>query len=229
MGCPRKNRYNHHNRPKAKKQGSPAETDRIAVVEQDHTELPRLDFSKPCRKGRATKGRRADGNRPVHRGARVIIPPAESRPWAARVWAFTPPTAITTPLTNCVLRESTITPSMRRVVMAAYFLETMDAPPVHPDSETTAWISKELKVPRGSTKSILNVIADTRQCAKDGVKYNGKKNHSPRTMLAAIPLDSPAGRIVAEAMEDGNGIRRAHADVMDWLRRRHDRGEPNVP
>ena len=29
-------------------------------------------------------------------------------------------------------------------------------------------------------------------------------------------------------MEDGNGIRRAHADVMDWLRRRNDGGELNV-
>ena len=89
---------------------------------------------------------------------------------------------------------------MRRVAIAAYFLDAMDATPENHDSKTAAWISNKLNIPRGSTKSILNVIADARQWAKAGVKYNGEKNHSPRTMLAAIPLDSPAARIVAEAI-----------------------------
>ena len=118
---------------------------------------------------------------------------------------------------------------MRRVAIAAYFLDAMDAPPENHDSETAAWISNELNIPNGSTKSILKVIADARRCAKDGVKYEDEKKHSPCTMLVAIPLDSPPARIIAEAMEDGNGIRRAHADVMDWLRRRNDGGRDQCP
>ena len=72
------------------------------------------------------------------------------------------------------------------------------------------------------------MIADARRCAKDGVKFEDEKKHYPRTMLVAIPLDSPLARIISEAMEDGNGIRRAHADVMDCLRCRNNGGELNV-
>ena len=91
----------------------------------------------------------------------------------------TPPRAVTPPPTNLVLRGPTITPQMRRVAIAAYFLDAMDAPPENHDSKTAAWISNELNIPRGSTKSILKVIGDARRCAKDGVKYEDEKKHPP--------------------------------------------------
>ena len=72
------------------------------------------------------------------------------------------------------------------------------------------------------------MIRDARQCAANGVEYTGEKATSPRTMLVAIPLDSPAARIIAESMEEGAKIRRAHQNVLDWLRRRHEAGENNV-
>ena len=34
--------------------------------------------------------------------------------------------------------------------------------------------------------------------------------------------------IIAESIEDGAGIRRAHSDVMDWLRRRHESGKQDM-
>ena len=98
----------------------------------------------------------------------------------------------------------------------------MDAPPPNEDGATTKWIANEFDLSRGSNKWIGNVITSVRECAKVGVKYNGERTHTARPTLHAIPLDSPAALIIAEAMVDGNGIRRAHADVMDWLWRRHE-------
>ena len=66
------------------------------------------------------------------------------------------------------------------------------------------------------------------ECAKLGVKYSGEWTCTPRPALHAIPLDSPATRIIAKAMVGGNSIWQAHADVMNWMRRRHDSGEVNV-
>ena len=48
-------------------------------------------------------------------------------------------------------------------------------------------------------------------------------------MLAVIPLDSPAARIIAESVKEGAKIGRAHQNVLDWLWRRHEAGENNVP
>ena len=47
-------------------------------------------------------------------------------------------------------------------------------------------------------------------------------------MIATIPLDSPAAKIIANAMESGASIRQARDEVEDWLRRRHESGEINV-
>ena len=58
--------------------------------------------------------------------------------------------------------------------------------------------------------------------------YTGKQKHSKRTMILAITLDSPAAKIIADAMENGASIRQAHAEVEDWLRRRHESGEEHV-
>ena len=48
-------------------------------------------------------------------------------------------------------------------------------------------------------------------------------------LLASIQLNSVAAHIIAESMEDSAGIRRVHSDVCDWLRRRRESGEENVP
>ena len=47
-------------------------------------------------------------------------------------------------------------------------------------------------------------------------------------MLAAIQPNSVAALIIAESMEDGSGIRCAHQDAMEWLRRRVEAGEQDV-
>ena len=47
-------------------------------------------------------------------------------------------------------------------------------------------------------------------------------------MLAAIQLNSVVARIIAKSIEDGAGIRRAHQNAMQWLRRRIEAGEQNV-
>ena len=104
----------------------------------------------------------------------------------------------------------------------------MKAPPENQDAKSAAWIAKELNIPHGSREHIKAVIRETRRCAKLGIQYTGKKKHSKRTMIAAIPLDSPAAKIIADAMESGASIRQAHAEVEDWLRRQHESGEENV-
>ena len=48
-------------------------------------------------------------------------------------------------------------------------------------------------------------------------------------MLAAIPLDSPGARIIADTMESGGTIKRAHANCIAWLRIRYKAGEKDVP
>ena len=47
-------------------------------------------------------------------------------------------------------------------------------------------------------------------------------------MIAAIPLDLPAAKIIADVMERRASIRQAHDKVMDWLRRQHESGKHDV-
>ena len=117
---------------------------------------------------------------------------------------------------------------MRRLTTVTYLLKAMDALPENKDGETAKWISKELKISRGTNRWVGNVISEARECAKAGVQYSGKRTQTTRPTLYTIPLNLPAARIVAESMVDGNGIRQLHADVMGWLRRRHNKGKPNV-
>ena len=104
----------------------------------------------------------------------------------------------------------------------------MDAPPACEDNETACWITKHLGIPKGSYNSIRSVIEDARSCYEGGREYTGEKTGSDRLMLAAIQPDSVAALIIAESMEDGAGIRRAHQDAMHWLRRRQESGEQDV-
>jgi ribosomal protein S3 len=60
------------------------------------------------------------------------------------------------------------------------------------------------------------------------MEYTGEKKGSDRLMLAAIQLNSVVARIIAKSMENGAGIRRAHQNAMQWLRRRIEAGEQNV-
>ena len=126
------------------------------------------------------------------------------------------------------MKGPTIPHEKRHVEIATYFLEAMDAPPPNEDGDTTKWIAKQFNISRGSNKWIRDVISSVRECAKVGFKYSGERTHTARPTLHAILMDSPAALIIAKAMVDGNGIRQAHVDVMDWLRRRYDSGEVNV-
>jgi len=115
------------------------------------------------------------------------------------------------------------------MAIAAYFLEAMDAPPAIEDSETAAWIRTEFKMSVGSLDVIKRVLVDVRACARDGVVYDPSRASSNRLMLTAIKPNTVAALIIAEAMEDGSGIRGAHEGVMNWLRLRRNCGERDVP
>ena len=118
---------------------------------------------------------------------------------------------------------------MQRVAIAHYFLHVMEAPPEREDSATASWILKHLEIPPGSRATVKTVIKEARECAKNGWQYTGDKATSSRVMLAAIPLNSPAARIIADTMEGGGTIKRAHANCMAYLWARHEAGKPDVP
>ena len=161
--------------------------------------------------------------------------PADLRPWVFqweghgnRAPRLTPPPAATpAPIPLCAL-QLTITAQARRQAIACFYLETMDAPPACEDNETVSYILKTLGIPLGSRNSVKTVILNARSCYEKGQEYTGEKTGSDRLMLAAIQPGSVAALIIAESMEDGAGIRRAHADAMHWLRRREEAGEENV-
>ena len=81
----------------------------------------------------------------------------------------------------------------------------------------------------GSLDVIKRVLVDVRACARDGVVYDPSRASSNRLMLTAIKPNTVAALIIAEAMEDGSGIRGAHEGVMNWLRLRRNCGERGVP
>ena len=84
-------------------------------------------------------------------------------------------------------------------------------------------------MPSGSRNMVLRVLCDAWACTQKGVEYTGTKTGSNRMTMSSIQLNSVEAAILAESMEDGAGIQRAHKDVSDWLRRRHDSGDKNVP
>ena len=176
--------------------------------------------------GRVRKGNKERISDKRVRSKSAIVLPSETRISPAQ--PDKPPHTVTPSFIDSVKKGPTITPQMRRVAIATYFLEAMDAPSPNEDGETTKWIAKEFQISRGSNKWIGDVISEVRECAKAGVEYSGDRKCTARPTLHSISLDSPAARIIAEAMVDGCSIRRAHADVMDWLRRRYDKGESNV-
>ena len=190
------------------------------------------------RVGRGRKGRWTNGQFPqdrLDRDAGVVVSPAEPRPWVFqwegdgnRALQPTPPPAATHPPIPSFARDVTITRQARRQAVACFYLWTMDAPPASEDNETVTDILTNLGIPRGSYNSVKNIILDARSCYEKGEEYTGEKRGSDRMMLAAIPPGSVAALIIAESMEDGAGIRCAHADAMHWLRRRQEAGEENV-
>ena len=113
-------------------------------------------------------------------------------------------------------------------MIAGYYLEAMDAPPESEDAQTITWITDHFDMPAGSRDVIRRIIREVRECAKEGTVYTGERTGSPRTELMAIPLGSVAAAIIAESMEDGAGIRRAHLDVLDWLYQRVESGKQDV-
>ena len=57
------------------------------------------------------------------------------------------------------MKGPTISNEMRRVAIATYFLEGMEAPSNNKDATSAAWIAKELNIPHGSREQIKAVIA----------------------------------------------------------------------
>ena len=114
-------------------------------------------------------------------------------------------------------------------MIAGYYVAAMDSPPEEEDAQTISWILNEFNMPKGSRDVVKRVLTAFRKCKKDMVRYTGERAPSHRQMLIRVPLGSTAAEIIAESMTDGAGIRRAHSDAMDWLRRRHESGEENVP
>lgn len=68
------------------------------------------------------------------------------------------------------------------------------------------------------------MLLAVRACAAEGMEHTDARASTDRMMCAAIQLDSVEAGIIAESVEDGAGIRRAHEDACDWLRRRHESG-----
>ena len=97
--------------------------------------------------------------------ARLIVKPSERRPWAnvsPSPGPSKPAATVTPPRDSSFVRMDTVSQQDRRIAITVYFLEAMDAPPEKEDPQTAAWISKELKIPRGSTQAIKQVIRDAR-------------------------------------------------------------------
>ena len=84
-------------------------------------------------------------------------------------------------------------------------------------------------MPIGLLDVITRVLSDVRACASDGVVYDSNKAVSDRLKLMAVTPNSVAALLFAELSEDGAGIRRAHEDVLFWLRRRRESGEKYMP
>ena len=93
---------------------------------------------------RCAKGQRVQSGVSDDRGRdRVVVQPGESRPWA--IASSSPPgPAARTPATGgaSVVQCDTVSDAARRVTIAMYFLEAMDAPPASEDTKTAAWIRK---------------------------------------------------------------------------------------
>ena len=115
------------------------------------------------------KYRRAGGRPVTHRGAPVIVLPTDPHEFVCPrnpVPSTTPskPAAAINPVTPSPTRPPifgpAVLPQMQRVSIAHYFLHTMEAPPAEEDSETAAWISENLGIPRGSAATIKKVIED---------------------------------------------------------------------
>ena len=195
---------------------------------------------------RNRKGHRADPYRrttsPLRK--RYVVRPNHQRPWIKPIAkSFNTPSPATTATTSSVtmeytmsprelshvLRGETLSPEARRLMIAGYFLEAMEAPAEEDDADTITHIQKEFSMPIGSRDVIARVIDGVRRADREMVPYTGVRKQSSRVMLRAVPLDSIGAAIIAESMEDGSGIRRAHSDAMDWLRRRHESGEADVP
>ena len=189
---------------------------------QGRPRIEPLDDSEAGRTiSREKKGRRDSGQHSLGRDARVVVSPANPRPWVfewlahgKRAPPSTPPPAATPPPNSYFELNPAITPQARDLAVAVYYLETMDSPPECEDNETVSWIVKHLRIPKGSRSVVKKVIEDARRCYEAGVEYTGKKTESDSLMLASIQPNSVAAFIIAGSMEDGSGIRRAHQDAV---------------
>uniref|UniRef100_A0A7S2DZD6 Uncharacterized protein n=1 Tax=Octactis speculum TaxID=3111310 RepID=A0A7S2DZD6_9STRA len=134
--------------------------------------------------GRCHKGRRVDGrvtNPNAH--PRVIVQPNEPRPWAIKSGPrLTRPLCHATdpPAGTSVVKCDTVSDEARRVAIAVYYLEAMDAPPACEDNETAPWILRQFKMPPGSLDVVKRVLNDVRKCAVEGTEYTGEQQLQQR-------------------------------------------------
>jgi len=111
--------------------------------------------------------------------------------------------------------------SARRLAIAHYFLEVMDAPPEEEWSERqgTVWcIRMALKIPSGSHSSVLRVLQDVTRCAEEGVVYTGERK-AKRRAQALLQVGTPCAKVVANCMERGLGLRRTTV-LLNFSRQR---------
>ena len=69
----------------------------------------------------------------------------------------------------------------------------------------------------GALNVIKRVLCDAQACARVAFAYNPSNVSSNHLKLTAIKPNSVATLIIAEAMDDGSGIRRVHEDGLYWL------------
>ena len=132
----------------------------------------------------------------------AILKTGDAHPWAI-VASLVPSkrtNTIITPPSNTVVLCETVTDQARRVVIAAYYLKAMDAPPASNDLQTVSWIVKEWNMPSGLRNMVLRVLCDARACAQKGVEYTGEKTGSDRMTMASIQLNSVEASIIVESV-----------------------------
>ena len=98
-----------------------------------------------------------------------------------------------------------------RLAIAKYYTDVLDTPPKFKwigQNGTIATIARTLKISKGSSRMILNVLNDVTACLEEGLEYDGSRKQidvvRETRKLKAGSLDE---QLIADWMEDGLGYR----------------------
>lgn len=100
----------------------------------------------------------------------------------------------------------------RRLAISFYFINTLNAPPEQVWSGCDGTISaiiKNFNLPLSSRETVRNILLQVMNCAKKGLKYCGNRLQGSGGHNKMIFHDSIEQQIIADAIEDGLGLRQA--------------------